>query len=540
MGIRFCLRVLPLPLITFVVATPVPAAEPGDVGSAECAALQRSIQDDVGDETPEVYPTHGGYVRKAAGLARQAVEDQVITAECATCIVSQFARSVPIDEQEPCGCIDADADGFGTPGSPLCRKFEEDCNDANGAINPGAREICGDGIDNNCDKITDGKDSNGIAVQEIPDGADDNCDGGAEPEIVSGCATDEWLCRRLEGNDASAEAYYQAIAAPETFSEWKSRFGFGRGSDEDRIRAFYYNEFDLRLGREMNCTRNSPSSPETWRVACYVTNYGRLGPGSPPEGALHDVVRLQNQVASVGMVYDPGASAAEGVQFYVYGINTDEENFVLQKQVPLDSEANKAVPEICLPCHGGVRNSNNKVSGASFLPLDLDAFLYSQESRFTLERQEEAFRRLNQVVKETDPTPAIRELIDGWYDGAVEDPHTPFDRNFVPMGWQAVPFVPPQQDPQTLYKTIVQPYCRGCHVALSSQPNSALDFDAYSDLVFYRAVGLLESDACRAYSMPHAEVSLARFWASPSTAKFLGDFVGPMWPPINTCVVTPP
>jgi hypothetical protein len=249
------------------------------------------------------------------------------------------------------------------------------------------------------------------------------------------------------------------------------------------------------------------------------------------------------------MVYDPGAGTAEDVQFYVYGINTDEENFVLQKQVPLDSEGNKAVPEICLPCHGGGRNSNNKVSGASFLPFDLDAFLYSQESRFTRERQEEAFRRLNQVVNETDPTPAIRELIDGWYGGAVDVPRTPFERDFVPLGWREA-FVPPQQDPQTLYKTIVQPYCRGCHVALSSQPNSTLDFDAYKDLATYRRVeqmeegqlevGRLEFEACRRYRMPHAEVSLARFWTSPNTAKFLGDFEGPMWPRIGTCDVSPP
>ena len=42
-------------------------------------------------------------------------------------------------------CTDADGDGY-------CAS--EDCNDSNAAVNPGAAEVC-DGIDNNCDGVTD-------------------------------------------------------------------------------------------------------------------------------------------------------------------------------------------------------------------------------------------------------------------------------------------------------------------------------------------------------------------------------------------------
>lgn len=53
---------------------------------------------------------------------------------------------------------DADGDGYGGPESACtCQPttdyseyFEEDCNDDDSAINPGAAEVCGDGIDNNC------------------------------------------------------------------------------------------------------------------------------------------------------------------------------------------------------------------------------------------------------------------------------------------------------------------------------------------------------------------------------------------------------
>ena len=47
-------------------------------------------------------------------------------------------------------CTDADGDGFCTS--------EGDCNDNNAAINPGAVEVCNDGIDNDCDGLVDSAD----------------------------------------------------------------------------------------------------------------------------------------------------------------------------------------------------------------------------------------------------------------------------------------------------------------------------------------------------------------------------------------------
>lgn len=76
---------------------------PGDVGSPECARLQKAVQDAVGDEDPDIYRNHGIYVSAAAKLVDPHLVAGEITEECASCIVNQFARFIPIAEQEPCG-----------------------------------------------------------------------------------------------------------------------------------------------------------------------------------------------------------------------------------------------------------------------------------------------------------------------------------------------------------------------------------------------------------------------------------------------------
>ena len=55
-------------------------------------------------------------------------------------------------------CVDNDTDGYGNPASETCTNPEEDCNDANADINPGAVEICDNVIDDDCDGLVDAAD----------------------------------------------------------------------------------------------------------------------------------------------------------------------------------------------------------------------------------------------------------------------------------------------------------------------------------------------------------------------------------------------
>ncbi|MBK7977864.1 MAG: putative metal-binding motif-containing protein [Deltaproteobacteria bacterium] len=53
-------------------------------------------------------------------------------------------------------CNDGDGDGYGDPGSAACAFPESDCDDADSAVNPGATEIPGNGLDDDCNLATPG------------------------------------------------------------------------------------------------------------------------------------------------------------------------------------------------------------------------------------------------------------------------------------------------------------------------------------------------------------------------------------------------
>ena len=74
----------------------------------------------------------------------------------------------------PCGpdeLIDVDNDGFFEP-LGFCDWYDIDCDDSDPAVNPGAEEICDDGIDNDCDGW-EAESTN----EESCNGLDDDCDG---------------------------------------------------------------------------------------------------------------------------------------------------------------------------------------------------------------------------------------------------------------------------------------------------------------------------------------------------------------------------
>lgn len=329
---------------------------------------------------------------------------------------------------------------------------------------------------------------------------------------------------------AEANEYYDEIGAinntnpaddKDTLTKWKSHNGFPTGE----VAAYYFNAADLGFGREMHCRLTGGTD-----LACYVTNYG--GVGVAPEDALADMLfdpdldgipDGQNPVATVAMETD----SVQGAKFYVYDAAGD-----LIPQAALDSEGPKAVPQICLICHGGNYNpTTNQVTGASFREFDVFSFKYDTVSGFTLSNQQEDLRKLNSFVKDTGPNASnpndpIVDLIDGLYPTGVGTPgstaqgdfhdnlvSTPYSNYYIPSDWNG------SDKERTLYLNITRRYCRACHVGQSS----FLDWTKYSQFTAFS--GLIDNAVCSTYDMPHAEVPLKNFWFStnPHGPAYLAD-----------------
>lgn len=90
------------------------------------------------------------------------------------------------------GLIDGhgeDRDGDGYAAAPDLTCGVGDCNDTNPSINPGVPEICGDGLDNNCDGLRDTEDVQCVAAGETCNNCIDDDGDGISDLLEEGCQT---------------------------------------------------------------------------------------------------------------------------------------------------------------------------------------------------------------------------------------------------------------------------------------------------------------------------------------------------------------
>jgi hypothetical protein len=204
----------------------------------------------------------------------------------------------------------------------------------------------------------------------------------------------EGACNSEQSCETEAVNYYKAIGALDasgkptqtgTFKGFKAVNGFGADPNSPtngEVRAIYYNNADLGFGRDMHC--RSGSFLFSFFVTCYVSNYGDGTHtfGSDPQTAISNAANNTGRIATVAMEYSfcrvfcgPQPQIYR-VQFFVFSnsLNNDPNDGSLLPSGALDSEGQKAVPGLCLDCHGGqydpaVREAKN----ANFLPFDAPA-----------------------------------------------------------------------------------------------------------------------------------------------------------------------
>ena len=230
-------------------------------------------------------------------------------------------------------------------------------------------------------------------------------------------------------------------------------------------------------------------------------------------------------------------------KFYVFndkGILSPSANLDGHIGHPVKETGNKYVPGLCKTCHGAdkvrtrdkftVNDPPDGDIGAHFLPFDLDNFDYLDDSRVTRRAQEGKFKRLNDMIRAIEPTTSvIGELIDGWYKGGrIEQ-----DSEFIPPEWM---------ENEQLYRRVVKPSCRTCHVALTPNFATLEVFKVFAKSIHDHVCADAQVPFPR--SMPNSKVTFDQFWLSrvqgTVLVRFLRDELEKPSMPSITCPPPPP
>jgi hypothetical protein len=300
-----------------------------------------------------------------------------------------------------------------------------------------------------------------------------------------------------------------------TFTDWLATNGFTTGEPQ----AIYFNNGDLKFGRNMHCRVTSAGT-----TACYVSNYGNVGENDSAQALIDARTSGFTPVATVAMEYNPNPpTPGEGVQFWAYTFAANPKGDYLAHPA-LDNQGPKPIPNMCQGCHGGSFDSGTGLAtGSIFLPFDLDSFLYDTQgnpnSGFPNSATvQEQFRQLNNIVLNTHPdtltgdtNDPVTKLIALWYPGGVQNSGQQFSFNHAIAANQGG-F--PSNGP--LYDNVVKPACRTCHLAMGQ----SIDWTSFSQMSGFPIQsyacggGSPQAHSTQQFSMPHAQVPFLLFWQS--------------------------
>ncbi|MBL8618181.1 MAG: hypothetical protein JNM72_21390 [Deltaproteobacteria bacterium] len=322
--------------------------------------------------------------------------------------------------------------------------------------------------------------------------------------------------------DQLAQGYYDTIdpsGLSTTLTDWKANACAWPASPGD-AHATYQNLGDLGFVRDMY----SYTDPATGNVCMYVTNYDSFAAWGA--GAA---------IATVAMEWSPAPgvtspTAPKYTKFYVF--SADGNSRLLSAD--LDGNGSRAVPQLCMNCHGGDNPSAYDIAqngwpnqgdvGARFLPFDPAAYGYLHSiapgvpSGLTRADQEDDLRALNEDVLSTAVDPETRALIHLWYGSTATSSNTlpavAANPHAVPTAWGGSP------TDREAWVEVVQPRCLLCHMSL----NDNWDWDAPGELAGWG--NYIHTLVSENRMMPHARRPFQNLYSSryPHETTVLEDF----------------
>jgi mono/diheme cytochrome c family protein len=363
-----------------------------------------------------------------------------------------------------------------------------------------------------------------------------------------------------------ATAYYAAIDPnndKDTLPKWKAANGFGTAPGAlGEVTATFGDQKDLGYGRRMTARQNADGT-----IAVFVENYSvNAGEGYTYTPLNLDAAVVQDAQWHVGtnaIEFSPGPGGTwRFAKFYTYDPTPP---YARRLMANLDGRGLKAMPGICISCHGGrgdpltpptgtpaaplfplVMNSESQARGdvqARMQMLNADSFGFSSTPGYTRADLEPAIKTINKMVlcsypiaaMTANPEDACRQDISTapnqyaqyeWQGTAATAlkaayggdglPNATFSDTYVPSGWLSV-------GQSSLYTNVLHPACITCHTLRGTGNQSDLDFDTYAKFQNY-------SDRIKAHvfdrgNMPLAKIVSEKFWSTSSEYSTLATWL---------------
>lgn len=372
-----------------------------------------------------------------------------------------------------------------------------------------------------------------------------------------------------------AQAYYAAIDPANRRDTLDSFISYHENDGSDWIHVIFRDTRDLGYGRDMymRAHDNAHGCPE---IAFYVRNFVVEPVAGFDYGPLNLDAAIDNDTD-----YHFGSNAievshAEGdvdctgprfLKFFTYAPNGER-----LLAADLDDRGVKAMPQICVSCHGGTlvpldsnRNytptyADDTVIGdtkSRLMRLGVDTFEFSDTPGFTRADLEQDLKTMNDTILSTyvareNPQGSTagewqgtfaREIMEGHYtDPASGQPSPTYISDFVPDGWKSSLVAGRPADTDRLYREVVSYHCIVCHAGqgtnlgtggdLPNRQGKDIDFETWEKFASYAEdIARLVFDEGR---MPLSLLNFETFWEDPARPQLLASLIAPLVSDFNT------